>query len=95
MEVQISHTCTVLSLQSECHSTNSPNRPTAQLLPIQAVYDLMLSLNGTEGNQDVVFIDGTTEQYRKLYNTTKFCLAPHGEWTEPLRRFPHRPIPVD
>ena len=47
----------------------------------------MIALNGTEGNQDVVFIDGTTEQYRKLYNSTKFCLAPHGGWIcllEPL-----------
>lgn len=29
-------------------------------------------------NEDVVFIDGSTDKYRELYNTTKFCLAPHG-----------------
>eukprot|EP00955_Chlamydomonas_euryale_P045560 353182-Chlamydomonas_euryale.AAC.52 len=27
---------------------------------------------------DVVFIHGSTDNYRELYNTTKFCLAPHG-----------------
>ena len=34
-------------------------------------------------NSDIVFIDGNTksvERYRELYNTTKFCLAPHGGW---------------
>ena len=39
----------------------------------------MMAVNGTADNRDVVFIDGTTDQYRVLYNTTQFCLAPHGE----------------
>lgn len=45
----------------------------------QAVYDLMMKINGTEDNRDVVFVEGTTEMYRILYNTTKFCFSPHGE----------------
>ena len=45
----------------------------------QAVYELMIKINGTEGNRDIVFIQGTTPMYRELYNTSKFCLAPHGE----------------
>jgi len=48
----------------------------------QAVNKLMLHLKGLpEGKyniSDVVFIEGSTPDYRKLYNTTKFCLAPHG-----------------
>ncbi|KAG1660173.1 hypothetical protein FOA52_005273 [Chlamydomonas sp. UWO 241] len=35
--------------------------------------------NGKAGlDGDIVFIDGQTDKYRELYNTTKFCLAPHG-----------------
>ena len=47
----------------------------------QAVQDLMMEMNKTAGalsSSDVVFIDGQTDDYRHLYNTTKFCLAPHG-----------------
>lgn len=40
---------------------------------------LVQAMNSSSVNtSDIVFIEGTTDKYRQLYNTTKFCLAPHG-----------------
>ncbi|GAX80859.1 hypothetical protein CEUSTIGMA_g8294.t1 [Chlamydomonas eustigma] len=46
----------------------------------QAVHQLLTELNKTTWleHSDVVFIDGHTDQYLKLYMNTQFCLAPYG-----------------